>query len=175
MKKFLRLLAITIANMILCLTAEAQEKFTEGKLTVDDRIFETGFSEIDTNRMWVITKLPQYENGYPLPKSPTPPLPTRDGDMKVDTIIDKTVVHEVLRDKLEELKTNGERITIHYVFGQDGNVVDISSYSLPRNTLITPKELAMIDKRLRKEVKATFKGREYLEHPVIFFGREIRF
>ncbi|MFC3198142.1 hypothetical protein ACFOET_11020 [Parapedobacter deserti] len=172
MKNFLKLLGITIINILLCLTVSAQQKFTEGKMIVDEISFEVSFPK--TESIVVSSRLPKYKDGYPLPQSPTPPLPIRRGDMEVDTLIDRKIIYEALKEKLDKLKANSEKITIRYVFGQDGNVLDISSYSLPKNTL-TPKELAVIDKRLRKEVKATFKGREYLEHPVIFYGREIRF
>ncbi|MFC3198144.1 hypothetical protein ACFOET_11030 [Parapedobacter deserti] len=176
MKNFLRLLIITtLANVIWCSIVGAQEKFTEGKKIIGNQSFETKFLESSMNRMVVITKLPQFKNGYPLPTSPTPPLPIRSGDMEVDTVVDRNIFFDVLKSKLDALNTNKEVVIINYVFDHDGNILDISSYGFPKNTLITPKELYMIDKRLRKEVKATFKGREYLEHPVIFYGREIRF
>ncbi|MFC3198140.1 hypothetical protein ACFOET_11010 [Parapedobacter deserti] len=175
MKNFLRIMTIALTNLIFLLNTEAQEKFIEGKQTMGDRTFEIRISKINPERMWVTTRLPQYKNGYPLPETPTPPMPLQKGDLNVDTTTEKTIIHQVLKHKLEKLKKNNEQITIHYVFGQDGNIVDIESFSFPKNTLITPKELYMIDKRLRKDVKATFKGREYLEHPVIFYGREIWF
>jgi len=162
------------ANIILCLTAMAQDKFTEGKQIVGDRTFETRFSEINANNMIVTSQLPQYRNGYGLPKTTTT-LAVRPGDMKVDTVVDREIFYEVLKDKLKNLRTNGEKITIFYVFGQDGDIVDIEGYFLPRNTVITPRELALIDKRLREEVKASFKGPDYLNWPMIFFGRDIRF
>ncbi|RQP15756.1 MAG: hypothetical protein EAS52_14040 [Parapedobacter sp.] len=151
----------------------AQDKFAEGKMIVDGTSFEISFPR--TENMVVSSSLPQYKNGYPLTKSPTPPLPIRDGDMIVDTLTDRKIIYKVLKDKIEKLKMNGEQLTIRYVFGQDGNVLDISSYSLPKNTLITPKELAQIDKCLREKVKATFKEREYIEFPAIRYGRQIRF
>lgn len=175
MKNIVKSVIIVTVNILLCLTATAQDKFTEGKQTLDGRTFETRFTEIDVNIMIVNSQLPQYKNGYPLPMGPTHPLMVRPKDMKVDTVVDRMIVYNVLKHKLEKLRVNGERITISYVFGQDGNVVDISSYFLSRNTLITPKELALIDKRLRKEVKASFKGPDYLNWPVIFFGRDISF
>jgi len=153
----------------------AQDKFTEGKQIVGDRTFETRFSEVDVNRMSVNSQLPQYKNGYSLPEGQAQLLMVRPSDIKVDTVMDRKIFSEVLKNKLQKLRTNGERITIRYVFGKDGDVVDISSYSLPRNTFITPKELALIDKRLRKEVKASITGPDYLNWPVIFFGRDISF
>jgi len=167
-------IALTI-NVILCLTAMAQDKFTEGKQIVGDRTFEIKFSEINANRIAVISNLPQYKNGYSLPNGQTQPLMVRPSDIKVDTVVDRKIFYEVLKNKLKKLRINDETITVYYVFGQDGDVVDISFYILPRNTVITLRELALIDKRLREEVKASFKGPDYLNWPVIFFGRDIRF
>ncbi len=154
-------------------TVIAQDKFVEGKMTIDGTSFEISFPR--TENMVVSSSLPKYKNGYSLPKSPTPPLPIRDGDMKVDTLTDRKIIYKALEGKLEKLKMNDEQLTIRYVFGQDGNVLDISSYSLSKNTLISPKELAQIDKCLRENVKATFNGREYLEFPAIRYGRQIKF
>jgi|GEM_PF-1919894 len=167
-------LAMSVSSMLFS-AAMAQEKFTEGKLTTGNKTFEVAYSNIDPNNMIVISRLPQYKKGYPRPNTSAPPLPIRKGDMKVDTVLDRTIIYEVLKDKLEALKNNREKFIIYYVFGQDGNVVDIPSYNLFRYTSITPKELALIDKRLRKEVKTTFKGRNYLQFPVIEYGREISF
>lgn len=164
-----------IVSITFCLNAMAQVGFSEGKYTVDGRTFEIMFSDINANRMTVISKLPQYKEGYPLPEGPTPPLMVRRSDINVDTVADRQVFHEVLKGKLGELATNSEKIVIYYVFGQDGNIVDISFYILPRNTVITPEELALVDKRLRNEVTASFKGPDYLNWPVIFYGRDIRF
>jgi len=175
MNIFLRLLTIsTIANVVFCSISEAQEKFVQGLQTVDGKTFKVTFSK-SFDIMSVDSRLPIYKDGYPQPQSPTPPLPIRSGDMEVDTVVDRNIFFDVLESKLDALNTNKEVVIINYVFDHDGNILDISSYGFPKNTLITPKELAMIDKRLRKEVKASFKGREYLEHPVIFYGREIRF
>ena|SRR5690606_29480993 len=174
MKNIVKSVIAVTVNVILCLTAIAQDKFTEGKHTISDRVFETRFSEINANNMIVTSQLPQYRNGYGLPKTTTP-LAVRPGDMKVDTVVDREIFYEVLKDKLKKLRTNGEKITIFYVFGQGGDIVDIEGYFLPRHTVITPRELALIDKRLRKEVKASFTGPDYLNWPVIFFGRDIRF
>src|SRR5690606_23410373 len=120
MKNIVKSVIAVTVNVILCLTAIAQDKFTEGKHTVSDRVFETRFSEIDVNRITVNSQLPQYKNGYSLPKGQTQPLMVQHADMKVDTVIDKRIFCEVLKNKLQKLKTNGERITIRYVFGQDG-------------------------------------------------------
>lgn len=95
--------------------------------------------------------------------------------MTVDTLVDRNVICDVLGDKLAALQANKDWVSIDYVFGHHGNVLDITSYSFPKNTLITPKEVALIDKRLREEVKAVFRGREYLNWPVIFYGRRITF
>ncbi|MFB5945835.1 hypothetical protein [Albibacterium profundi] len=175
MKNIEKSAIILTVSIILCLTATAQDNFSEGKYTVDGRIFETTFSDIYANRMTVDSKLPQYKEGYPWPEGPNLPLMVLRSDMKVDTVIDRKIIYEVLEDKLENLKANGEELTVRYAFGPDGDVVDISSFSLARNTLITPQELALIDKRLRKEVRASFKGPDYRNWKVIPFVRELHF
>ncbi|MFB5945832.1 hypothetical protein [Albibacterium profundi] len=160
--------------LFLCVSASAQEKFVEGDMTVYGKTFEVFFLK-DFDAIVVDSSLPVYKDGYPKPQGPSRPLTIRKGDMKVDTLVDRNIIYDVLGDKLTALQANGDWVSIDYVFGHDGNVLDISSYSLPKNTLITPKEVALIDKLLREEVKAVFKGREYLNWPVIFYGREIRF
>lgn len=162
-----------IVSITLSLNALAQDNFTEGKYAVDGRTFKAKF--MGTDGLLVISKLPQYKEGYPWPEGPNLPLMVLRSDMKVDTVIDRKIIYEVLKDKLENLKANGEELTVRYAFGPDGNVVDISSYSLARNTVITPEELALIDKQLRKEVTASFKGPDYRNWKVILFVRELHF
>ena len=175
MKSILKFAVVVAVSVLLYFPTTAQERFTVGTYTVDGRDFRVRLSRTNSSRMGVISALPQYTDGYPQPKQPFPPLGIRPGDMKVDTTVDRKVFCEVLKNKLEALRENSEIITISYVFEHNGEVLDITDYTFPRNTIITPKELALIDKRLRREVKASFKGREYLQHPVIYYGREIRF
>lgn len=175
MNSFTKLIIAIAVHTILFSHGMAQETFKIGKQVVCGTTFTVSFGEVDPNTMLVESRLAQYKDGYPRAEGPRPPWPIEKKDKKVDTVAEKRVLQEVLKDKLNKLNTNNEEITIRYVFSQEGNVVDISSYSLSRNTLVTPKELALIDKRLRKEVKATFTGPAYLQWPVIFFGREIQF
>lgn len=172
----MKYLVLAAHFLLLNLTVSAQDNFSEGKYTVGDRTFETNFmGNGGSDGLLVIARLPQYKEGYPWPEGPNLPLMVRRRDMKVDTVIDRKIIYEVLDNKLETLRRKGEEITISYAFGPDGNVVDISSYSLARNTIITPKELALIDKRLRTSVTASFKGSDYLNWKVILFVRELTF
>lgn len=160
--------------LFLYVSASAQEKFVEGDMTVYGEAFNVTFSK-RFDIIIVGSRLPAYKDGYPKPKGPSRPLAIRKGDMTVDTLIDRNIIYDILNDKLTALQANKDWISIEYVFGHDGNVLDIASYSFPKNTLITPTELALIEKQLRKEVKAVFKGREYLNWPVIFYGRRVTF
>ena len=100
-------------------------------------------------------------------------LPVMEKDKHADTVRATAIVKEVLKDKIVELRENKDYISIRYVFYQNGQVMNIN-YGLPQYTLITPTEIAEIDQRLRKEVKAWFTGRDYKQFPAIHYNKQKR-
>jgi len=161
---------IWIAVAFVSFNAIAQDRFLEGKNIISsETTFEVKYSE-ELLTVWNV------RNIYPVPKpkGEYPPLSIRKGDMQVDTIQQKKILKEVLASKMTKLHQQREFISIRYVFGQDGKVINIV-YSFLPNTMVTPKQLASIDKRLRKEVKATYRGIEYLEFPAIHFSQKFIF
>lgn len=56
--------------------------------------------------------------------------------MHIDTTLQRKIIYEVLTDKRENLHQQQEYISIGYVFGLDGNVMNVVFRFLP-NTIIT--------------------------------------
>lgn len=157
------IIMISIAVAFLSINAIAQTRFVEGKNIIDSETFEARFSE-ELLVVWNVKNkhvIPRFAGKYP-------PLPIRKGDMQVDTTQQRKIIYEVLADKREKLHQQRECVAMTYEFGQDGKVINVI-FGLPHNTIISPREIALIDKRLRKEVKATFAGIEYLKFSAIPF------
>lgn len=171
MKKiFLMITIVLIGPFIL----PAQERFEHGTMNVGDAVYDIristeypviGISNLSKNKK----EIPRpsrggYHDGV---------FPIREEDKHADTVLAKSIVMDILKDKLVLLKENKDFVGINYVFYQNGKVMNID-FILPKYTLITPTEIARIDTRLRKEMKAWFTGRDYKEYPAIHYNKQKR-
>lgn len=151
----------------------AQDKFVHGKMKIDGGVYNIDFiDEYSIIHAANISKNVPYKD-VPKLKVKYEPLPILEKDMKVDTARAKSVVLDILKSKLNKLKSNKDYISVDYIFYPSGAVMRID-YILPKHTIITPKDLDKIDKCLRKEIKAHFTGNEYKAFPVIHYNAQKR-
>lgn len=164
MKKHILIVGFLFIGTI---TLSAQEKFIQGETEMNGEIFRIRFSNMFPSIH--VRNISRNIDPVPRPRPGFIPFEISEGNMSVDTARERNIIYDVLVDKRKQLKANKDRISISYVFYQNGTVMNIS-YILPDTTLIAPIELAEIDRRLRKEVKALFKGVEYLDLPAIEYN-----
>lgn len=104
-----------------------------------------------------------------MPKDPYGYPPNRK-DIHFDIDKVKEIVNDVLADKKKDLQENKDRINISFDFLQEGGSIESISYSFNSNTLINLKDIAKIDRELKKTIKATFTGNEYKNFFLISYG-----
>jgi len=158
------IIMISITVAFLSINAIAQTRFVEGKNIINsETTFEATFIE-ELLVVWNVKNkhvIPRFKGKYP-------PLPIGKGDMQVDTAQQRKIIYEVLAHKRAKLHQQQEYVAMTYEFGQNAKVINVV-FGLPHDTMISPREIGTIDKRLQKEVKAAFKGIEYLDFSAIPF------
>lgn len=169
MKKNLLIIVFVFGINLMLL---AQGQFREGNMEIGGDIYEVFFSEKSIGML----NLSKNTKDIPLPSRGgylDGVLPVEEKDKHADTALAKSIVMDVLKDKRVILRENKDFVRVNYVFYQNGDVMNIN-FSLPKHTLITPTEIARIDQRLRKEMKAWFTGRDYKEYPAIHYNKQKR-
>ena len=72
--------------------------------------------------------------------------------------------------KKKDLQQNMDRMDLSFTFLQENGSIESISYFFNGNTLINLKDIAKIDRELKKNVKATFTGNEYKNFYLISYG-----
>lgn len=170
MKKFF-LTSVILFSMSIILFG--QNKFISGNMRIESNMYEVRVS--DMSPIIGISNLSKNVKNIPQPvyKSEYDPLPIRERDVRVDTTLARTLIIEILKNKLPALKVNKDFITVSYIFYPDGRIMNID-YILPLRTIITPKELDKIDQSLRKKIKVHLTGNEYKAFPAIHYNAQKR-
>ncbi len=163
---------IIILSITFCSSCFAQTNLQDGKHHQDGRVFKvtkyksdysgkTSFSVTAIGRFW--------DKPSPPPKDPYG-YPTAKKDIHFDIDKVKEIINGVLASKKEDLLQNKDRIDLSFTFLQENGSIESVSYFFNGNTLINLKDIAKIDRMLKKEIKATFTGNEYKNFYLISYG-----
>jgi hypothetical protein len=170
-------LYITLISLFYSITSCAQNKFTEGVITVNNEKFDVKKSTINLDNIrpiFVHSLKNKYTGPIPPPKD-NYQFRVLKSDIHVDTDLVMKIVYEELNDKKPALHNKGESIGIHFIFETDGKLTD-ASYSLMEGSAITPSEIVKIDTELRKQIKASFTGIDYKYYTAVdYFLPRIKF
>lgn len=169
-----KIFLLTTMVFVIQVILTAQEKFVQGNIHIGHDIYDIRIN--DEYPIIGISNLSKNKKAVPQPSRGgyvEGVLPIEEEDKHADTVLAKSIIMDVLKSKLVALRENKDFIKVSYVFYQNGEVMNID-YILPQHTLITPREIAEIDHRLRKEIKAWFTGRDYKEYPAIYYNKQRR-
>lgn len=153
------------------LTLSAQDQFKHGCIKIGSDIYDI---QVDTESSIIgVSNISKNKNDIPkLEKEVARSLlPIKELDINFDVEREKEIVLDVLNNKRNILTSNKEAMGIRYIFYPDGRIMNIN-FILLQKTAITPQEIAIIDKRLRSELKASFTGTEYKGYPVIHYTKK---
>ena len=151
----------------------AQKSISLGVRRVNGKKFEVKATEIQIGKgkPGVIVFNADYEYNYkapPLPKGPHPfPMQMKDIHMENDKV--KSIVISVLRYKMQVLKERSETLRLLFSLDQRGAPKNIS-YSMAQQTSISLKDISEIDEKMKKQVRASFTGTDYLQYNVIHYN-----
>jgi len=157
-------------TLALCSSCFAQNTLKDGKYNYDGKNFIVKKTTYLDRSLISVRAVGRFENTPPpLPKDPYGYPPNRK-DIHFDIDKVKEIVNDVLADKKKDLQENKDRINISFDFLQEGGSIESISYSFNSNTLINLKDIAKIDRELKKTIKATFTGNEYKNFFLISYG-----
>jgi len=159
----------TLFCILSWVNAFGQIQLPAGKHEVNGNIFNVGYTDI-TVVVW------NDKNIYPIPApiGQFPPMAIRRGDMRVDTLQQQKIIKEIVKSRFKVLKEGNQWIRIKYIFNQSGEVMNVI-FSFPHGALLTLTDVAEMDRRLRQELKATFRGVEYRSYQAIPYGYQYWF
>lgn len=164
MKKIVKLF-ILFTCTVSQLFGQNPEKFEHGEMRIANDTYEV----VILNNSGVIGIANESKNTIINIKSLDiqEPLQVYPPDLDLDTQADQRIVFAVLAEKLHLLKENKEFIKIFYAFNPKGDIM-VLQYTISNKTLITPTEIALIDSRIRNEIKGRFLTGGYEAWPIIY-------
>lgn len=123
------------------------------------------------NRMTVTNLENKYtKSGFPQPSKGHNAKGILRSEMHVDHEKVNAVVKGVLKDKLSQMRTNKEKVSIYVTVLQNGSFDEFLFMTANSNTLITPQDIDQIIKKMKQEVRMTFSGSAYKDHSVINYN-----
>lgn len=167
MKSPVFVLIFSVLPFFMQVFAQHPEKIEVGQWHIGDEVYNVVFSK--NYKTILIENTSKNVNPLLLP-SVDPDLRLIPAEIHIDVKKERRIIFEVLTDKLPKLKENKEFIRVTYAFNARGNVI-LLDFAFANSTIMTLKDVAKIDQRLRKEIKATFSGESYKTQEYIFAGR----
>ncbi len=82
----------------------------------------------------------------------------------------KEIINNILASNKKELEINKDRIDLAFTFLEEDGSIESIGYFFKGHTLITLKDIAKIDKEIKKSIKATFTGKEHCNYYFIYYG-----
>jgi len=168
MKKQLFLL---ILSLLISTGCYAQNKFPEGISKVRGEQFQVSHTGLNNDRIVVYNVKGKHTKGGPVSDNPNA-LPYEREDIHFDIPAAKAIIREVLKLKTKELRQNEDFPLVILQFEQSGKLTDIS-YGFKKGTLISLEDIAEIDARLRRTIKATYTGITYKDYKILMYSLDI--
>lgn len=172
MTRFITLLGF----ILLCFQVFAQKLKPGTNVKLNDEIFTVKEYERIPNRISIINSNNRYvRNGIPKSKKGFDAPPISRKDLHFDNEKYQSIINDVFKSNRSLLRSRKETASVSTIFQKNGDLSDILHISMKKGTIITASELADLIKRLKAEIKMTFTGKEYLDHPVIIYNFSIVF
>jgi len=165
MKKQLFLL---ILSLLISTGCYAQNKFPEGISKVKGEQFQVSHTGLNNDRIVVYNVKSKYAKGAVITDNPNA-LRLKREDIHFDITAANAIIREVLKPKAKKLRQNEDFPLVIFKFERTGKLTDIS-YGLKKNTLINLKDIAEIDTRLRRTIRATYTGITYKDYKVLMYS-----
>ena len=155
---------------IFCSSCLAQSTLKDGKYTQDGKIYKITKSTYQNKASFSVSVIGRFwDKPSPPPKDPNG-FRTNKRDIHFDIVNVQKIINDILIDKREGLQKNNDRIDLSFTFLQESGNIENISYFFNGNTIINLKDIAKIDKELKKNIKATFTGDEYKNFYLISYG-----
>ncbi|SFH35225.1 hypothetical protein [Pedobacter insulae] len=159
------LLAIT-----LCSSCFAQNSLKDGKHNYDGKTFAVTKNSYMGKTSFSVRVAGQFDNKPQHDLKDPNGLPMSRKDIHVDTNKVKEIIRNILEPHTKELSANKDQITLQFKFAQKDGSIESIYYFLNGNTIINLKEIAKMDRQIKKQVKATFTGTEHNNYFFINYG-----
>ncbi|SFH35193.1 hypothetical protein SAMN04489864_109136 [Pedobacter insulae] len=155
---------------MLCSSCFAQNSLKDGKHNYDGKTFVVTKNSYLGKTSISVRVVGRFENKPLFYLKDPNGLPMSRKDIHVDTNKVKEIIRNILEPHTKELSANKDQITLQFTFVQKDGSIESISYSLNGNTLISLKEIAKMDRQIKKQVKATFTGTEHNNYFFINYG-----
>jgi len=163
-------LIIIFLAFTFCSSCFAQSTLKDGRHNYDGKVFKVTKSDYSGKTSFSVTAIGRFwDKPSPPPKDPYG-YPTAKKDIHFDIDKVKEIVNNVLSVKKKDLQQNMDRMDLSFTFLQENGSIESISYFFNGNTLINLRDIAKIDRELKKNVKATFTGNEYKNFYLISYG-----
>ncbi|UKT64288.1 hypothetical protein [Pedobacter mucosus] len=161
----LQLLVVSISH--------GQNRIQPGIYTIKNKKYEVirtnVFSEASNEKIIISSVDNKYFHSAPPRPKVQYPFPMQLKDIHVDNDRAKSIILNVLKDKLDMLKSENDTLGIRIVFMENGKIGGIT-YMLKPSTIITIDNIDQIEKLFKAELKAKFTGIDYLQYKLISYS-----
>lgn len=155
---------------MLCLSCLAQTPLKDGIFKIDSKSYKVEKKSYADKSSFIVREIGRFENAYPpKPKNPYG-SPVNRKDIHLDDEMVLKLIKDILKDRAIELSKNKDRIDLSFRLLQENGSIESISYFLPGNTKITLEEISKIDRLIKKNIHATFSGKEYTNFYLINYG-----
>ncbi|WP_316785554.1 hypothetical protein [Pedobacter frigiditerrae] len=163
-------LIFILLTFVFCSSCFAQNTLKDGKYTQDGKVFKVTKSTYQNKISFSVSVIGRFwDKPSPPPKDPNG-FRTNKKDIHFDIANVQKIINDILIDKREGLQQNKDRIDLSFTFLQESGIIENISYFFNGSTMINLKDIAKIDKQLKKNIKATFTGNEYKNFYLIPYG-----
>jgi hypothetical protein len=150
----------------------AQDRLNDGQYTQGGKRFTVtkNVSAYSGRTSFVVREVGRFDHKpFPAAKDPNG-IPTGKKDIHFDIDKVKEIVNTILATDKKNLQANKDRIDLSFTFLRESGSIENISYFFDGNTIITLKDIAKIDRELKKTIKASFTGNEYKNFYLIPYG-----
>ncbi len=166
----MKTLILIFLAFMLCFSSFAQSPLKDGKYSYDGKTFKVTKHTYLEKNSFSVRAIGRFEDKRPpAPKDPHG-YPTNKKDIHFDIDKVKEIINNVLSVNEKNLMKNKDRIDLSFTFLEEDGSVENISYFFNNNTLISLKEIAKIDREIKKSIKATFTGKEHNNFYLISYG-----
>ncbi|WP_129714754.1 hypothetical protein [Pedobacter sp. SYP-B3415] len=154
--------------VFLSIGCAAQRPLKPGSFSVSTRsVIITESSSPDKKGLFGVRFPDKYDKGFP--KSKVDAFRVRKEDIHFSEEQVREIVAKTFRSKIKNVGHSMVIIAVNIKFEQDGRVASIIYSVSDKFAVVTIEDLATIDKELREDLKATFSGKDYLDHQIISY------
>jgi len=161
-------LILIILGLLISTGCYVQNKYPEGVSKVRGEQFKIEYTGLENDRIVVYNLKGKLAQGEPISDKPYA-LRLKREDIHFDITAAKTIIREILKPKAKELRQSEDFPLVILHFERTGKLTDIS-YGFKKGTLVSLKDIAKIDARLRRTIRATYTGITYKDYKLLMYS-----